>query len=171
MPSVSLGPIKITLGAPEDKTLAQLRQLYQNVNLETDPGAPIRQWVVASGKERYSSPKVDVYAKNNRIVGAEYSQDIVSTDDAFDALFALSSKLSDEGRKTCQISTWTGYMPAQPGLSLNKASVALECGAYQITLLRNQFKDYNGQLVSGYILFESCGAIPAQPALTLPPLP
>ena len=156
MPSVSLGNIKVTLGALEDKTIAQFQQKYQNVNLESEPSAPIRKWMVASGKERNSSPSVSIFAKNNRIIGAEFLQEIVSTDDAFDALFALASKLSDEGRKACQISTWTGYFP---DVGLSKASVALECGAYQVTLLRNQFKNTTGQLVSGYLLLESFGTI------------
>jgi hypothetical protein len=169
MPSVGLGITKVTMGAPEDKTIAQLKQTYQNVNLESEPSAPIRQWIIASGKERYSSPSVSIYAKNNRIVGAEFSQEIVSTDEAFDALFALASKLSDEGRKTCQISTWTGYSPIPQGPSLSKATVALECGAYQVTLLRNQFKDSNGQLVSGYTLFESFGTITIPPPVSPAP--
>jgi hypothetical protein len=169
MPSVSLGITKVTMGAPEDKTIAQLKRTYQNVNLESEPSAPIRQWIIASGKERYSSPSVTIYAKNNRIIGAEFSQEIVSTDDAFDAIFALASRLSDEGRKACQISTWTGYSPIPQGPSLSKATVALECGAYQVTLLRNQFKDSNGQLVSGYTLFESFGTITISPPIPLVP--
>lgn len=169
MPSVSLGTTRIMMGAPEDKTIAQLRQSYQNVDLATEPTAPIRQWMIASGKERYSSPEVDVYAKSNRIVGAQLSQEIVSTDDAFDALFAIASKLTDEGRTTCHISTWTGYLPSQPGPSLSKASVAMECSVYQVTLLRNQFKDSNGRLVSGYLLLESFGTISTSPPV--PPRP
>jgi hypothetical protein len=165
MPSVSLGSVKVTLGTQEDKTIAQFQQKYQNVNLVTEPSAPIREWMIASGKERYSSPNVDVYAKNNRIIGAQFSQEIVSTDAAFDSLFTIASKLSDEGRTTCQISTGTGYLP---DAGLSKASVALECGVYQVTLLRNQFKDSTGQLISGYLLLESFGTItipsPASPA-------
>jgi len=161
MPSVRLGITKVTMGAPEDKTIAQLKQTYQNVNLESESSAPIRQWIIASGKEMDSSPSVEVYAKNNRIIGAEFSQEIVSTDDAFDALFALASKLSDEGRKTCQISTWTGYFPDK--VSLSKATVALECGVYQVILLKNQFKNSTGQLVSGYMLLESFGTITTSP--------
>lgn len=163
MPSVSLGSIKITMGAPEDKTIAVLRQNYQNVDLVTEPSAPIRQWMVASGKEKYSSPEVDVYAKNNRIIGAQYSQEILSMDDAFDAIYAATSKLSDGSHKSCRVSTWTGYVPIQPGPSLSKASVAWDCGVYQVTLLRNQYKDSNGQLVSGYLLQESFGTIPQSP--------
>ena len=166
MPSVSLGITKVTMGAQEDKTIAQLKQTYQNVNLESEPSSPIRQWIIASGKEIYSSPSVNIYARNNRIIGAEFSQEIVSTDDAFDALFGLASKLSDEGRKTCQISTWTGYFP---NFGLSKASVALECGVYQVTLLRNQFKDTTGQLVSGYVLLESFGTITTSSPVYLAP--
>jgi hypothetical protein len=161
MPSVTLENIKVTLGAQEDKTIAQFRQKYKNVILATEPSASIRQWLIVSGKEMYSSPSLYVYAKNNRIIGVQVLQDIDSKDAAFDAVFALASKLSGEGRETCQISTWTGYLTGK--VSLSKASVALECGVYQVILLKNQFKGSTGQLVSGYVLSESFGTITTSP--------
>lgn len=159
-PSVSLGDVRIVMDSPEDKTIAALRQRFQNVDLATEPNAPIRQWMIAFGKERWSSPEVDVYAKDNRVIGAQLSQEILSMDEAFDALFREASKLADERRASCRVLTWTSYLPSQPGPGLSKASVSWDCGAYQLTLLRNQFKDSSEKLISGYMLLESFGTIP-----------
>jgi hypothetical protein len=70
-------------------------------------------------------------------------------------LFAIASKLSDEGRNKCAVAVWTGYAPKP--LSLSKASINFECGVYQVTLLRNEFEGDNGQQAVGYLVLESFG--------------
>jgi hypothetical protein len=84
-----------------------------------------------------------------------FEREIDSPQDIFNALFDAWLKLSDEGRNTCVVTTWTGYLPG--AASLSKAAVHLSCGAYRISLLRNEFKSIDGEAVAGYSAWEEFG--------------
>jgi hypothetical protein len=152
-PFIKIGNSEITLGMPADKILALLRQDFTVICYHED--APVQEWLVSAGKN--TLPFGTVYVKANKVFGVDHlllGREVVSSEDIFDALFAASLKLSNEGQNTCVVTTWTGYLP-DPRLS--KASILLNCGVYRISLLRNEFKGSDGKDLTGYLAREELG--------------
>jgi hypothetical protein len=152
VPSVEFGKLRIALGLPADKTVAALQQDYA---IHSDESAPLHKWVVSKKKDTF--PIGVVYANGNSVVGIQYmlqERETNSTQDVFDALFGVASKLSSEGRNTCAVTNWSGYVPSA---SLNKAGVSFDCGAYHVELKRIQITT-DGQTTTGYMVWESLGA-------------
>ena len=153
-PFIKIGNYEITLGMSSDKLLSLLRQDYVVMPYHED--TPVRGWFVST--EKNALPLGTIYIKDNAVVGVDHlllDRDLTSSQDIFDALFAAASKLSDEGRNTCVATTWTGYVPAPP--SLSKAAVLLNCGAYRMSLLRNEFKTVDGKAAAAYLAREELG--------------
>jgi len=154
-PSIKIGSHEITLGMQADKLVASLRPDYTVSPVEE---TPLRQWFVSMGTEKDALSVGIIYARGNTVVGVKHSlleRDIGSPQDIFDALFDAASRLPDEGRNTCVVTTWTGYLPK--AASLSKAAIYLSCGAYRISLLRNEFKSVDGKEVAGYLAWEEIG--------------
>lgn len=155
-PFIKIGNYEITLGMSADKLLAMLRQDYTLTPLHED--TPVREWFVSAGKNTETLTLGSIYVKGNIVVGVDHlllDREVDTSQDMFDALFAASSKLSDEGRNTCVVRRWTDYLPAPT--SLSKAVVYLKCGTYRISLLRNEFKTSDGKAHAGYLAREELG--------------
>jgi hypothetical protein len=118
-PSVKIGRHEITLGLPADKLIAELQQDYAVESENTDQS---HKWFVSAGKN--TIPIGVVYARGNAVTGVEYmlrGRETNSPQDLFDALFEAAAKLSEEGRNTCAITTWSGYVA---DASLTKAGIS-----------------------------------------------
>lgn len=153
-PFIKIGNYEITLGMSADKLLALLRETYVVTPYHED--TPVREWFVSTDKNALAVGTI--YVKGNTVVGVDHlllDRDVDSSQDIFDALFAASLKLSNEGRNTCVVTTWTGYLPDPP--SLSKASILLNCGVYRISLLRNEFKASDGKALAEYLAREELG--------------
>ena len=139
--AITIGSSEIAVGSPAPRTIATLQEEFK-----VDGGegtSPVRQWFV----QRTEKPNQIIgilYVKENVIVGVEHlvsAQHLISAEDAFNALYEVSSKLSaDKARIACAISPWTNYNPT--GLSV--AGIHFDCGPYRIRFLREQFKDTTG---------------------------
>ncbi len=152
-PSVKIGSHEMTLGMQADKLVALLLKDY---NVSPSDEAPLRLWLVSKAKD--TETLGIIYARGNNVVGIKHlllEREIDSSQDIFDALFDAASRLPDEGRNTCVVTTWTGYLPG--AASLSKAAIHLSCGAYGISLLRNEFKGADGKEVAGYLAWEEIG--------------
>jgi hypothetical protein len=155
-PFIKIGNYEITLGMSADKVLASLRQDYTLMPLHED--TPVREWFVSAGKNAETLTLGSIYVKGNIVVGVDHvllDREVDTSQDMFDALFAASSKLSDEARNTCVVTRWTAYLPAPT--SLSKAVVYLNCGTYRISLLRNEFKTADGKAHDAYLAREELG--------------
>jgi hypothetical protein len=155
-PFIKIGNCEITVGMSADKLLALLRQDYTLTPLHDD--TPVREWFVSAGKNTETLTLGSIYVKGNIVVGVDHlllDREVDTSQDMFDALFAASSKVSDEGRNTCVVTRWASYMPAPT--SLSKAVVYLNCGTYRISLLRNEFKTSDGTAHASYLAREELG--------------
>lgn len=139
--SITIGSSEITVGSPAPQTIATLQE-----NFTVDGGegtSPVRQWFVQTTEKPHQIIGI-LYVKKNVIVGVEHlvsARSLISAEDAFNALYEASSKLSsDKARIACAISPWTNYNPA--GLSV--AGIQFDCGLYRIRFIRRQFKDTTG---------------------------
>jgi hypothetical protein len=118
--------------------------------------APITElWITSTGGSDF--PFAIVYLKNRIVIGVQHNiseQEIVTSDDLFNALFTASERLAEKHTAACQLQTGSSYL-TDAGLS--KASVILYCGPYRVVILRNEFKNRDGKSVSSYILREELG--------------
>jgi hypothetical protein len=153
-PYIKIGSHEVNLGMPTDKLVTLLLRDYK---VSPSDEAPVRLWFVSTAKD--TETLGIIYSKGNTVVGIKHlllERDTDSPQDIFDALFAASSRLSNEGRNTCVVTTGTAYLPGEVGLS--KATVQFSCGAYRIILLRNEFKGARGNEVAGYSVWEEIGS-------------
>jgi hypothetical protein len=152
-PSIKIGDHEITVGLPADRVIASLQNDYA---VQPDRSTPPRKWVVSAGKD--TIPIGVVYARGNTVTGIQYmlkGRETDSAQDVFDVLFEAVSKLSAEGRNTCALTTWSGYVAEA---SLNKAGISFNCGVYQLDLRRIQITGADTKTATGCMLWESLGA-------------
>jgi hypothetical protein len=149
--SVVIGNTEIVLGMSAQPALASLQENFKDV-VENH----VHQWVIESKTEANQIIGV-LYANDKAIKGVEhlvFSRNLASAEDVFNALYEVSSKLSQKTKSPCIVSTWTNYDPV--GLSV--AGVHFICGPFRYRLLRGQFKSNSDKLSAGtYQLWEDLG--------------
>jgi hypothetical protein len=151
-PSVKIGNHEIRLGLAADEVIGSLQKDYA---VQPDSNSPAHKWFVSAGKN--TIPIGVVCVKANVIVGVQYmlkGRESNSAQDIFDDLFEAASKLSDEGRSACTLTTWSGYVGEA---SLTKAGISFNCGAYQLDPRRIEISGSSGHDATGYMLWESLG--------------
>jgi hypothetical protein len=150
--SITIGTTVVRIGMPVDTVIAQLQGQFK-VSYHGKP--PVTQiWISSNGREY---PFATLYIRDRAVIGIDHDlleRDIETSDDMFDALFKVSSKVQDEHRADCRVESGTSYLP---DAGLSKAFVNLNCGPYRVVLLRNQFKSSEGKLLSGYVAREELG--------------
>ena len=150
--SVTIGTTEVRIGMSVDAAIAQLQSQFK-VTYQGKP--PVTQiWVASNGSDY---PFATLYVRDRVVIGIEHDlleRDVEKTDDMFDALFKVTSKLQDEHKGACQLQAGTSYLP---DAGLSKAFVDMSCGPYRVVLLRNQFKSTEGKLISAYIAREELG--------------
>jgi hypothetical protein len=150
--SVTIGTTAVRIGMSVDDAIAKLQVTF-NVSYHGTP--PVTQiWISTNASHL---PFATLYVRDRAVVGIEHDlleRETETTDDIFDALFKVASKLQDEHKGDCRIETGTSYLP---DAGLAKAFVNMSCGPYRVVLLRNQFKSADGQFLSGYIVREELG--------------
>ena len=150
-PSIKVGDLDVKLGVPADGVVAALQKGY---SVQFNDKSPANKWYVST--EKNGMPFAVIYARGNSVAGVESlvgNREVNSAQDIFDALFTATSKLYTEGRNSCAVAPSTEYSGG-----LSKAVVFLTCGVYQFRLQRNEFKSNDGQVYTGYMVWESLGS-------------
>ena len=150
---LAIGETKIALGMSADRAVAALRGHFE---VDAASENPIHQWFVITQEKPQEMVGV-ICVKQNAVVGIEhliFSQSLRSTEDMFGALYDAASRLSENKRNACELSTWTKYDP----IGVRIAGVHIHCGVYGLRLVRDQYKSDNDNLSgTGYSLWEDLG--------------
>jgi hypothetical protein len=154
VPSISVGMTTVALGGAV-KTVTDALAFEYTVSVTSSRSPNTDRYLIVQRKDKMRIPIANLYARNGRVVGFEYTLDVSDTpSEGFNYFFALVDQLAKEHHNVCALTSGTSYLSGS--FPLNKSFVNFDCHPYRFYLLKNEYNSEN-QLVAGYLLVEQIG--------------